>query len=649
MKNLWRFIILFLLPGAVFGGGSIIAFFRWGDAPFEPMMAAAAAAVVWTAVFFCSTVVFNHFCNPGSFYYKTILGMTLAFSGAVGLCRFFGGAGWLEGVTGTVISAAAAGGLVHALSSRSFTWKERFCLVLGVAAAVAVVYRLELMIKLVWLETLCFFAEEFLLLSWMLASPLTLRGNFLSRCWRRAAIIAAAAVVFSFSPVFSYQPWSGKPDAMSNGEWQWSYIAAGGSFFGWIDPDDRVGIFSADGQLKTWKVADEEMLIAIPGLLSLTGTGQPVIKLAAFHGSVLPRAVEFLQTDYVRLPESLDRFFLVESTGLWSDKYNAKPVLDEKYDLLLITALNDNPYPGAVRNFWRYLSNGLKKDAVVAVRGGLLQNSELFKILHENFAFNGVLPVPGRLWVFSNRKLDLSREAMAQSLCDLYGDTKDFPLESYIMMLFDSSMWADFSEPPPAEKLFMGKNQWHTSWFWWLQAAIAIAVWRLVRMIGERRNIMYDYWNSLENGFAGMGIFLLVIGLLIMNLGICPLTAALLCMLWVFALPAIYSGGVWLNLIMIVSIPLLGIYAAGNWLWLLLAAAWQQILYTRQRLECVNLSVRDKRRLLTGGAGGMCIAACFMAAVWLGNVPLLPVTAIFFAARVPGIWQYRNRNVHYRK
>jgi hypothetical protein len=178
---------------------------------------------------------------------------------------------------------------------------------------------------------------------------------------------------------------------------------------------------------------------------------------------------------------------------------------------------------------------------------------------------------------------------------------------------------------------------------WYLAALAGMLLWRMLRLAGERRNIMYSFWNSMENGFAGMGTLLLCIGLMIQYYGLPVLAAVIICMSFVLVLCR-GKNSAWMSPVAVAAVPLLML--GEQYAWGVASAAVVQMYFTGTCQTYEYLSVPEQRKLLTAMFYGMFIAALLMLVVWLFNVPLIAAWAIFLAAKVPAIWQKSNKHVY---
>jgi len=181
MKNLWRIAILFMLPGMIGSGGTAMAFFRLADADVPMLNTVSLAAILWCAVYCLGMFALRKERNLTWLYYTGTMMIALAFTCGLGIVRLLGGSGWLEGVAGLIISAAAASVWQHCFCSGSFRWPDRLSWLAGVIAALLAIFYLFSRNRMAWLETLFFYLGEMLLVFWAMASPLTLYGTALKR------------------------------------------------------------------------------------------------------------------------------------------------------------------------------------------------------------------------------------------------------------------------------------------------------------------------------------------------------------------------------------------------------------------------------------------------------------------------------------
>ena len=640
MKNLWRIIMFFLLPGMVLGGGWIAAFLHLPDDGLEPLKALTFAGVLWSVLAFAA-VKAAHIMHAGrNFYYLTVVFMAVGTTGGVGLVRYIAGSGSIEGWAGIVFAAVAAGGIFYAFSSGSFKHIERWSLVLGILLAGAVWLFACIRIRMSWMETLFFYLGEFLILSWVLASPFTCRGAKISRWVWRCGLFAAAVIAYFFSPVFSCPYYGKAPEYFADGLWVKTWITGNGSRFILMDQNRNSGYFTAAGRALMWRDDDEYLTASLPGLLSVLKTSTPNIQLVASAQSVLPqnlRAITGIRPRHFRVPGSL----LVNKNTVRNQSvsmlFDRNPIVSRQ-DLLLIAALPENQYPAAIRRFAEYFFVGLNPNAVTAVPAHLLKNPALFTFLHEKFAYHSVLSSPGHLWIFSHRPLDLSDKAIEKNLQALYGEDSPVPPGMYSTLTGAQMAIGNENFIIPPEKIQWGGNRWFCAWWWCLIAAGVVILWRFFRLFGERRNIMYSYFNTIETGFGSMGIFLLALALLLTYTGAFILVIAVAALTCGLLLTRFSAGGVWLAIPGALSVPLLVMGSNAGCFWLLPVMA-QAVCSAGYQIFAPAGNMVERRKLLEAWHIGFMLAAAAMLAVWLWNIPLLFIWAIFSAARIPGIWQ----------
>ncbi|MBE6369806.1 MAG: hypothetical protein E7056_06585 [Lentisphaerae bacterium] len=651
MKGLWRILILFLLPGMVLGGSSVIAFFRVGDSCLEPLAAAVLTAVLWSAAAAVSAQISACKKDLSGFYYPLILWAVTAFTGGVGLGRLAGLNGVWEGVLGVVISGAASGVLAQCFACGRTGRFSSWYFAVGVLSCGWFFIYLTDSRRLEWMETFFFYLGELLILLWALASPLTLWGSRRRRWSYRAAMILIAALSVKVSPVYTSLPW-GKlgGEIFPEGLYQRSFVTAGGSCHVLMAPDDFYGIFTADNRLLAWSIGDEELLQAIPPLLSTLDTFKPEIKLVTTNFSVLAEVIkEFTDTapeiQYMPRSMSWDLLGGGDFCGVFYQR-NApeKSEIDfsGRLDMLLITTLPDNQYSGAIRNFWYQQKALLKPDGVAAIASSALANAALYRMVNEDFTFSTFLPNAGGIWVFSERKLDFSPAVIDRNLKKLYGE--NVPSRTYAEVMND----VKYPAPPMPDKLQLGANSWWSSWQYMAGAALLLLFWKILRIFIERRSGMYECLNSVENGFSGMLLQLLVIHIYIAECGLMLLAAAMLPLSWALIFCRGRAGGIigaaaaWIGLILTVA----------GWLpwWALLAVLLQNSLLTgeMQRLNnCVeSLSKNQLRKRWCGAFYGMLSAAAVMLVCLVESVPLAVILAVIAALRLPMIWQSGKMRVY---
>ena len=643
MKNFWRIFILFMLPGAVLTGCSIISFFRLADSGFEPLVILSAAAVLWCFSAGIASWIALKLRNPSDFYYPAVLLMSVAFVCGSSVCRSLSPVGWLPGVIGIFISGAASAFIFQAFTGCSIKERDRWNFVLGGIAS-GCVFALALFgYQLSRVETFFFYLAMLLILLWGIASPQTVFGKTYKRYLLRAGLLAVLIGGFLYSPVFMFKPWNKTPDLMPDGVWSQTLVTAQGSRFIWCSKDDRRGVFTPDGRLLAWDTPDEDMFLALPALLGCVEKKQVDIKLVSNYKSAVPEAFEHLRNvrvDSFWIPDTLSR------TNHKVSSYKVRQVPGDpdspegKYDLLIISSWYENQYPDAVQQQWKKLSRGIKKDAVIAVRGELLRNPAIFRLLHEKFQACGTLPGPCRLWIFSEKKLDVSVDAIDRNWQRFY-DT----MPGAVGMLYSNIYEERNATPAPeTETLLLGNNRWFGSYWWFLAAAGLLILWRLIRLAGERRNIMYSFWNGMENGFAGMGTLLFGVGLLISCTGL-PVAWSILLLVLAFLM----SFRSWKFMGTSAALAAVAVIPAAVCLecWYLLAGAvFVQMCFTGSWHSELAISTPERRKLLCAMFTGMLFAAVLNGAMWLWNVPYMVVWLIFLLSRVPVFWQKSNKHVY---
>lgn len=643
MKNLWQIIIFFMLPGAVLGGGWLSAFFHLADNGLEPLKALAWAGVVWSSLAFLAVKLAGKVRAGRNTYYYAAVFMTVALTSGVGFCRALGGGGACEGWVGTAFTAFFAGTVFYAFLSDTYRKRERWSLALGVLLAGAVWCYAAVRMRLAWMETLFFYLGEILLLCWIFASPLTRRGAVKTRRLWRGGLLALVIVAYYVSPVFSY-PYRGRaPESFPDGLWCKSRITPQKAYFTLLDRSGNSVFVSPDGRVMMHQEDDDYLTASLPGLLSVLPTALPDIQLIASYRSCLPqnlRAITGKSPRVHRLPGSwVITKNLVKNKSI-SCFFDRNPIVSRQ-DLLLIAALPENPYPAAIRRFVKYFMTGLNPNGVVALPAHFLKNPELFTLLHEKFTYANTLEAPGHLWIFSNRKLDLQDHAIEKNLHELYGENSPVPPGMYSALTRSQMLNVQDMPMLSLENLQWGSNRWLGEW-WWALAAIAIVIlWRIFRLFGERRNIMYTYFNTIENGLGAMGIFLLSLSLILLYTGAFELVIAVSALTAAGVLVRFAAGGAWTAVIGALLVPLA---VAGSNLycfWLLpimfqamCSAGWLPF-------AAKSIDIQERRKLLEALHIGFVLAAMAMLAVWWFNVPLLFIWAIFVASRIPGIWQYK--------
>ncbi|MBE6366394.1 MAG: hypothetical protein E7052_00600 [Lentisphaerae bacterium] len=439
------------------------------------------------------------------------------------------------------------------------------------------------------------------------------------------------------SPVFVFQPWNSAPESMPDGKWQRTFVTPQGSRFVWIDPHDRSGLYTPTGRLLMPDNADEEWLPALPVLLGVMNSADPAIKVAAPVKSILPDAFRKMadcQVNWIKHPESLQGTYGAWYWKKWSALQRMPQSSSQKYDLLLISALNDNQYPGALQRNWDFLSHDLAEDAVVAVPWHVLCNKTMFVLLHEKFNCNYSLPIGNGIWIFSNRKLDMSARTIDEKLLKFYGHESTL-LRHALGLL---SHWNSELKLSGVEIVQYGSNRWLGSWWWLLMGVGLLLLWRGGRLLAERRNAMHNYWYCVENGFSAMGMFLLALELLCVDLGVFALALAVLPVLGFGGWCRVKTGGIRLTLLINCLLPLSALLG-GLWNWLAVIVMLQNSFFAHQQLQMLAGNTASQRKLHCFNAVGMLLAVAALAVFWHWQMPLLLVWVIFVALRIPHLWK----------
>jgi hypothetical protein len=141
----------------------------------------------------------------------------------------------------------------------------------------------------------------------------------------------------------------------------------------------------------------------------------------------------------------------------------------------------------------------------------------------------------------------------------------------------------------------------------------------------------------VENGFSGMGAFLLILSLLLINNGANALFIAITAISFVFFLATWNIGGVWVALGGLILL-LIAICIPGRIKLYLHAVMIQTAGLTGRLPSAAANDIRSEQQMLHAVFAGMMAASLFICAVWLFNMPLLLAWAVIFAARIPGIW-----------
>ncbi len=636
-------IIFFMLPGMVLGGSWISAFFHIAGNGLEPLKALAWAGVVWSVSAFLAVKLAGTLHAGRNTYYYAAVFAAVALTLGPGICRSAGGAGVVEGWTGIVLTALFSGTIFYALLSDSCCKSERWSLVAGVLLAGVIWCWAALRMRLAWMETLFFYLGEILLLCWLLASPLTRRGAESARWLWRGCLLALVIAAYYAAPVFSY-PYRGRaPENFPDGLWCKSRITPQTAYFTLMERSGSSAFTSPDGRVIMYQEDDEYLTASLPGLLSVLPTARPDIQLIASYRSCLPQNLRAITGKYPRchrLPDSWTITGNMVKNKRIGFIFDRNPIVSRQ-DLLLIAALPENPYPAAIRRFVKYFMRGLNPNGVVALPAHLLQNPELFTLLHEKFTYANTLDAPGHLWIFSNRKLDIRDHVIEKNLNDLYGENSPVPPGMYSTLTRAQIAHERDLHIVPPENFQWGSNRWLGQWWWILSAVAIVLLWRIFRLFGERRNIMYTYFNTVENGFGAMGIFLLSLSLIMLYTGAFNLVIAAAALTAVAVWTRFSAGGAWGAIMGALLVPLA--VAGSNLYCFWLLPVMVQAMGSAGWLPFAAKSsdIQERRKLLEALHIGFMMAAMAMLAVWWFNVPLLFIWAIFTASRIPGIWQYK--------
>jgi|GEM_PF-7064733 len=649
MKNLWHIIILFMLPGLVLGGNTIAAIFRFTDGKLEPLAALSLAGIIWTATAYIFSAIINHLKAPSKIYYPAMALTAILFTIVVGGTAVFCGNGTAVAAMGITASAVAFAGAAHSFVSSQYTLWCRWSFIIGTLAGTLPWLYGVFYSRLAWMETLFHYLAVLLLLTWALASPLTRRGSQHRQWSWRILLLLCIAGSFYTIPVFSPPP----TIKIAGKLWTKTHTTVNGRKFILMEKSGRYAFYTPDGSLIMNDKCDENSSGAILALLSLHAKEKPQIQVVAPATSALPRILRELvpaKIRHHRLPESMFiRRFYQKKPDFRAvlPQYPRQVQTDHSTDILLMTALPENQYPLYLKNFLTYFTSNMNWFGVVALPQYLLKNPVVFSFMHENFPYLSILPTPGDWWVFSKVPLDISLKSISKNLHEVFRNTPGLSADMFEIIYSNRNLWEQIPSPEQKTAPRYGNNQLLGSW-WWLLTGIGIAVlWRIIRLFGERRNMMYACFNAVENGFSGMGTFLLILSLLLINNGSSVLFLAMLSTIFILFLSNWKAGGVWLSLAGLSAI--LWIFnSSGNNTLLAVIILCQTILLTG---AMPSINTPDKtigRQKLCWVFLGMLLGACAVTVCWLYNVPFLLMWAMIFAARVPGIWQYSKKSVYYK-
>lgn len=648
MKNLWRIFVLFILPGMVLGGYTVTAFWKFFENSFQGIISLGLGGVLWSFSAYIAMLFAGRIRRIAHTYYPAMAIMAAAFPLIYGWMKLCGVTVWLIGGAGIILSALFSALVTQIFTVRTYRRFECRIFSLGVLAGGGLWLWIIWSRRVAWGELYVFCLALFMLICWLYASPLTRRGSGKRRWLWRLALFVLAVSAYSIPPVFQPKAWNPSPAGFDNWMNSDMRVTVQGCYFEWINKDNNSGFFNSSGRLITHGKVDEELQPAMLPLLAILGTDSPAGRLVTPLESVLP---PFLvkaagkKMSRCQVPTAME--ITRQGRGALKSSLLFKGTVPQKNcDLLLITALPENQYPGVITRFMQYHCAALKNDGVAAVPGNLLKNQVFFHFMYEKFSHYEVLPFPGDLWVFSNRKLDLSSRNIAEGIRNLYGETLPGGAELYSSLAGGNDLFKGFyPAPPPVENITCGLNRWLGAWWWFGVVAGIALIWRIVRLFGERRNIMYAYFNCVESGFSGVGVLLLCLGLLLINCGMWYLLLAALSLLFCGSLCKWNGGGVYMAIAGLLLIPFIA-QQTMVWHWLLVIAAFQAMCCTGCAPVVKNISVQDERKLYQALYLGGLIAAIIMLAVWNWNIPLWAVWGLLLIARVPGIWQNQHKSVY---
>ena len=640
-----------MLPGFVLGGSSIAAFFKLSDGKFEPLTALCLACSVWATTAYISSRTAFFARRVSQIYYPAAAITAALFTLPAGGIAVYCGNGTVAACAGIVVSAIAAAWFAHSFVSPNCTIFDRCSFIAGSISSAVIWFYAAVFSRLAWMETLFFYAAIALLTAWAFASPLTRYGSRRKkRCWRLVLLLAAIGSFYTV-PVFSPPP---AVELTQTGKmWTKTHTTANGRRFILQEESGSFGYYTPQGRLLAAGKANENLRQAVLALISLPEDDISEIRLFAPATSVLPKFLKAhtrAKITYQLVPESImPRKFKWNNTA-FSQMLPNQPTVKLRSgaaDIVLITELPENSYPEFLQYWLEYAAvMPLHYKGIAALPAYLLKNPTVFKFMHENFSHSGVLPGSGELWVFSNHKLDLSLKSISERMQD---KLNHFPgLNSAMFeIIYSNKDWGEKHPEtgnPPALKL--GGNLFCGSWWWLLAGAAAAILWRVIRLFGERRNIMYSYFNAIENGFSGMGVFLLSLALLLIHNGAYTLFLAIAAISFAFFYLKYKFLGVWAAAAGAL-ILLIVFFNHGAYNFLLVLIMLQAIALTGAMPSINPTDVHAERQLLNAVFMGMMFAAWLISAVWLFNIPLLPVWGLFLLARLPGIWQYSRKGVYY--
>ncbi len=639
-----------MLPGFVLGGNSIAAFFKLSDGVLEPLPALCLGGIIWstTAYIFCQTAIFIRRAAP--IYYPAIAASALLYTLAAGGVAICCGNGLAAASTGIAVSALSTALIAHSFVSTSYTFFDRLCFTAGGFAAAAIWFTAGIYSRLAWMETLFFYSAIFLLLSWAFASPLTQYGKSRKKWLWRLLLLTGAWGSFYTVPVFSPPPKTFKnhPEKL----WSKTNTTCNGRRFILQEKSGRYGYYTPRGKLLAADRTDEKIQSAVLPLLSLPENTVSAIQLIAPATSVLPGLLKNhteARLRHHRVPETIYSREFKWNNHLFSQILPNRPTSElphKSADILLITALPENPYPYFLQRWLKYIAGDiLHPNGIAAIPADLLKNPAVFNFMHENFACSGILPGSGELWVFSHHPVDLSLKSISKKMQQTFSSSANINPEMFEIVYSNSEWLKDYPAAGSEEHIAYGTNQLCGSWWWWLFGAAAAVVWRVIRLFGERRSTMYSCFNAIENGFSGMGVFLLSLSLLLVYSGAYTIFLASAAGTFVFLLTKWKCGGIWAAVTGLLVLPVFLCNDSYNFLMVIIML--QAVALTGAMPSLQPAAVGTERQLLCAVFLGMLFAGWLIAVLWLGNIPLLPVWGLFLLARLPGIWQYGRKSVYY--
>ena len=643
-----------MLPGLVLGGNSIAAFYRLTDGKLEALAALCAASTVWSASAYIFIRTANIF-KTSQLYYPASAISAIAFAILSGFAVAFSGNGTLAAMVGIAISGAATAWTAQSFTANNIRTADRWIFIAGTVAGGMIWTAAAVISRLAWMETLFFYLAILLLITWAFASPLTRRGEKkYRRIWRTVLAVSVIAGFYAV-PVFSPPPPDSLLTKLPGRLWSKTHTTINGRRYVLQDVNSSQDIYTPQGRLQIPARADENLQSAVPVLLNISNRPRPTVQLIAAKNSTLPgtlKKISDAKIRHYRLPAAMN--FRRSGMNKFDirhihPQYKAQATCKKSADIVMLTTLPENQYPAFLKDFLQYtVVESLNAEGLAAIPSYLLKNPAVFCFMHENFPYSGVLPAPGELWVFSRKSLDLSMKNISRNLQNTLGGYSNATSEM-LAILYASPLWNSSTTPYPAlEDIKYGNNKLTGSWWWIAIGIAAVFLWRILRLFGERRNIMYSCFNAVENGFSGMGTFLLILSIMLVNSGAHALFLAVAAMSFAFFLAKWNIGGVWAALIGLIL--LLAAISDPDWIGLgLIAVMIQTMSLTGRMPSAISGDIRSQKQMLHAVFLGMMAASLFISAVWLAKIPLLLAWAMIFAARVPGIWQYGRIGVYYSK